>query len=311
MHYDNHELSQNVVLDVSMRISVTENYRPKEFGFLTVGTISSPQGMLFPPKMKKLAYNFHLRKEAMNKLYSNGPITVVAQNPHTHLAGRQLFSSVVKDNKEMTKIANNKYYNSNYQYNNWLPEPITMDMGDEISLSCVYNTEDRSQPTYAGLSTYEEMCFDFILYYPRHDELSQVFEVIDFDQWYAFFDDLNKTGMIDWKFADDYQSFFEDSMKSIENSPLNDDPEKLENLFQTFIDGSKRTQYWPGQKSSERVSRVLPKVERLTDTSCPQTTGSTTVVSKLTTGNGAIKMNIESSSLIFVFILSIYFSKAL
>ena len=39
--------------------------------------------------------------------------------------------------------------------------------GDELILECEYSTKSRQTPTFGGLSTREEMCLGFILYYPR------------------------------------------------------------------------------------------------------------------------------------------------
>ena len=34
-------------------------------------------------------------------------------------------------------------------------------------LECEYDTRERPGPTFGGLSTREEMCLAFVLYYPR------------------------------------------------------------------------------------------------------------------------------------------------
>ena len=39
--------------------------------------------------------------------------------------------------------------------------------GDHLLLECEYDTARRTAPTFGGLSTREEMCLVFVLYYPR------------------------------------------------------------------------------------------------------------------------------------------------
>ena len=39
--------------------------------------------------------------------------------------------------------------------------------GDELILECDYNTDGNGRPIFGGLSTREEMCLGFMLYYPR------------------------------------------------------------------------------------------------------------------------------------------------
>ena len=47
------------------------------------------------------------------------------------------------------------------------PAETTVFRGDHLMLECDYSTKSRDQPTFGGLSTREEMCLAFILYYPR------------------------------------------------------------------------------------------------------------------------------------------------
>ena len=40
--------------------------------------------------------------------------------------GRQVFSKIVREDKEIEYVANNKYYDSNYQYTNFLQKPVVI-----------------------------------------------------------------------------------------------------------------------------------------------------------------------------------------
>ena len=44
-----------------------------------------------------------------------------------------------------------------------------MKPGDQLILNCLYNTKDRDTFTLGGLSTQEEMCLNFMAYYPKID----------------------------------------------------------------------------------------------------------------------------------------------
>jgi len=37
-----------------------------------------------------------------------------------------VFSKIVREDKEIEYVANNKYYDSNYQYTNFLQKPVVM-----------------------------------------------------------------------------------------------------------------------------------------------------------------------------------------
>ncbi len=64
---------------------------------------------------------------------------------------------MVRDGKEVEFIANNKYYDSGYQYVNFLTKSVVLKVNDEILLSCVYNTINREDFTIGGPQTHDEM----------------------------------------------------------------------------------------------------------------------------------------------------------
>ena len=85
----------------------------------------------------------------------------------------------------------------------------------DLITTCVYNTMDRSKFTFvnflfefnifkfnklilnkAGESTKEEMCYNFILYYPRDQEITYCGSSPDFEEYYSFFNLLNQYNKI-------------------------------------------------------------------------------------------------------------------
>jgi hypothetical protein len=44
------------------------------------------------------------------------------------IQGKELYTTIVRDGKEVAYLANNKYYNFNYQYYNFLTTPVTLKM---------------------------------------------------------------------------------------------------------------------------------------------------------------------------------------
>jgi len=44
--------------------------------------------------------------------------------------------------------------------------------GDSFQTQCVYNTMDRQGNTYMGLSTQDEMCLAYVIYYPRIENIT-------------------------------------------------------------------------------------------------------------------------------------------
>jgi len=54
-------------------------------------------------------------------------------------------------------ITNNQNYDFNYQYMNFLTNPVKLTKNDTLKTTCVYNTEKKDRFVYGGFSTREEM----------------------------------------------------------------------------------------------------------------------------------------------------------
>ncbi len=74
----------------------------------------------------------------------------------------------VRNGEELPTILEDGNYDFNFQASRQPPEGRGRVLpGDELLLECTYDTSSRQHPTFGGLSTREEMCLGFILYYPR------------------------------------------------------------------------------------------------------------------------------------------------
>ena len=50
-----------------------------------------------------------------------------------------------------------------------LPRPVEVHPGDELRVSCVYNSMSRDTITEFGIDTDQEMCYAFLKYYPKQN----------------------------------------------------------------------------------------------------------------------------------------------
>ena len=87
---------------------------------------------------------------------------------HSHLSGRQIRLRHIRQGQELPIILEDNNYDFNFQASRQPLEGRGKVLpGDELILECEYSTKSRDKPTFGGLSTREEMCLGFILYYPR------------------------------------------------------------------------------------------------------------------------------------------------
>ncbi|MGH0127521.1 UNVERIFIED_CONTAM: hypothetical protein FKN15_064757 [Acipenser sinensis] len=94
-------------------------------------------------------------------------IHVFAVLLHSHLAGQSLKTRHFRNGDEQQLLAYDDAYDFNFQEFQYLKEERTLLPGDNLVTECKYNTKDRKNMTWGGLSTRDEMCLSYLLYYPR------------------------------------------------------------------------------------------------------------------------------------------------
>jgi Copper type II ascorbate-dependent monooxygenase, C-terminal domain len=100
-------------------------------------------------------------------LISSG-ITIISNYFHAHLRGRWLASTLIRDGKEVGDIGRQRHYDFKFQNTVNIP-------GDGIKVlpgTCGYDTTAETGTVVGGLDTNQEMCFNFVEYYPAIESLA-------------------------------------------------------------------------------------------------------------------------------------------
>ena len=99
------------------------------------------------------------------------PVTIFQAWPHMHQLGRALESHIEKPDGTIVPLANVPNYD--FEYQNTYPVLAELDVGDTVRASCTWQNTTSGTVGF-GEATNEEMCFNFVSYYPR----------IEFSQWH-------------------------------------------------------------------------------------------------------------------------------
>ncbi|KAL5500620.1 hypothetical protein EMCRGX_G012211 [Ephydatia muelleri] len=100
-------------------------------------------------------------------------INIFANMLHTHLVGRAVTFRHLRMNsscgglQELPPVDQNLQYDFDFQQTNVLTSPVNVLPGDVLQVACTYNTTGVNNVTVGGLSTHDEMCMTFAVYYPR------------------------------------------------------------------------------------------------------------------------------------------------
>ena len=166
-HYDNPEMVSGIRDSSGLRIFYTDRLRRFDGSMLLLGSEVNFLQMI-PPLQESFASNGRCSAECTRNGIPPSGIRILNGVLHSHLAGRKLKLRHIRGAQELPPILRDDHYDFNFQASR-APNPgeTLVLPGDELILECEYDTSDRNQPTFGGLSTREEMCLAFILYYPR------------------------------------------------------------------------------------------------------------------------------------------------
>ncbi|XP_060609364.2 DBH-like monooxygenase protein 1 isoform X1 [Anolis sagrei] len=169
VHYDNPSYVEGMIDNSGLRLFYTPDLRRYDAGVIEAGLWVS----LFhniPPDMPDFVSEGHCTQECLEEaLEAEKPsgIHVFAVLLHAHLAGRAIRMRHFRNGDEQQLLAYDDDFDFNFQEFQYLKEERTILPGDNLITECHYSTLDRQHMTWGGLSTRNEMCLSYLLYYPR------------------------------------------------------------------------------------------------------------------------------------------------
>lgn len=133
--------------------------REFDAGILEIGLEYNPK-MAIPPQSKEFHLNAYCLSECTQaSMRREKPITVFASQLHTHLTGRRVWTSLIRDNKLVDIVNSDNHYDQMFQEIRLLRKPVTIRPGDTLFTQCVYETMDRVNMTLGGYSIRDEVNF--------------------------------------------------------------------------------------------------------------------------------------------------------
>ncbi|XP_060769945.1 DBH-like monooxygenase protein 1 homolog [Neoarius graeffei] len=169
VHYDNPALQRRIVDSSGLRLFYTPKLRSYDAGVIETGVWVSPYHML-PPGMQDYITEGHCMEECLQEsLESEMPsgVQVFAVLLHAHLAGRSIRTRHFRQQDELPPLSSDEHFDFNFQEFQPLNPERQLLPGDSLITECIYNTKGRKNMTWGGLSTRDEMCLSYLLYYPR------------------------------------------------------------------------------------------------------------------------------------------------
>jgi hypothetical protein len=161
LHYNNPGNLQGLTDASGLAIYRTNQLRQQETGTFLFGTIGLP----IPPKMSSYTLSGSCNESLSQNMLPSEGVTVYASFLHAHERGRRLWTSHLRNGQLIGTIGNNQNYDFNLQKVQSLP-PTIVKRGDAFITYCNYDTSADENTTIWGENTENEMCFNFLYYYP-------------------------------------------------------------------------------------------------------------------------------------------------
>ncbi|CAH3194021.1 unnamed protein product [Porites evermanni] len=206
MHYDNPGNIKGQEDSSGVTLYYTDELREYDSGIVSVGR-KVDEWFIIPPKQKNwmtIGYCTHECSESTLKSTNlpGGGINVFAGLLHTHLAGRAIWTKHVRNGKELPEIGRDNNYDFNFQDIQVFRKEINIQPGDDLIHYCKYDSVDRNKLIYGGISSRDEMCLNFMFYYPRITNGGfRKCQSIHFDSSYQFIDKyFDKANVTSWMY---------------------------------------------------------------------------------------------------------------
>jgi len=156
--------------DPALRLRVRDYQLPNELSWLPI-----PSELKWPYESGPLSpgrSEIHRQATCPGSCTSSAleePITVFASNLHMHYAGKKMYSELIRDGESQGVNPSMRidYFDNGFQQLLEIEAgEFVINPGDEIQTHCWYDTSKRTKEVDFGFGTKDEMCMNFLFYYP-------------------------------------------------------------------------------------------------------------------------------------------------
>jgi len=162
LHYNNINQLSGVVDNSGIRIYYTPILRKFDAGILQLGDFLALNNVPIPEGIGLYEIQYDCPSECLANVTQ--PLYAISSMLHMHERGALMWSDQWRNGSFVQELNRVDFFNFNLQQST--PVNFTIMPGDRLSVHCVYNLNPTSI-TQFGIASYQEMCINFIMYYPK------------------------------------------------------------------------------------------------------------------------------------------------
>nr|CAG4640712.1 EOG090X0318 [Eulimnadia texana] len=96
-------------------------------------------------------------------------IVIFGSQLHTHLLGKRVVTQHFGRDSELAELDRDNHYSTHYQEIRLLHKPVRVFPGDALVTTCWFDSRNQSRVTLGGFAISDEMCVNYVHYFPRVD----------------------------------------------------------------------------------------------------------------------------------------------
>ncbi|GJP60413.1 hypothetical protein CLOP_g17637, partial [Closterium sp. NIES-67] len=171
MHYTNPEAIDDIIDSSGIYLKLAPAPTLMDASIMKVGLVDHRALIRIPPGMPSWTQAGSCPSECTASVFKNESVKLIGSILHQHNIGRQMYTEVIRGGSEVATINRIDYYDfASQQTVPVLPE-FELLPGDELRTTCVWDSTARETETKGGLAAEDEMCVDYLVYYPaRHGQ---------------------------------------------------------------------------------------------------------------------------------------------
>ncbi|KAK0040025.1 DBH-like monooxygenase protein 2 [Biomphalaria pfeifferi] len=163
IHYNNPSMVSTYRDSSGLRLY----YRPARSDVQDLYTLMTGQTMLELPPGQARVEKVGICKGSCTSLLLKQPVYLMSAINHMHYLGRSMKIELYRNGILVANITDDEYYSYDSPKTHLHYPHIQILPGDEIVTKCVYNTMASKRWVYFGEATSDEMCFGFLMIYPK------------------------------------------------------------------------------------------------------------------------------------------------
>lgn len=165
VHYNNPEHKKGIIDSSGIRFYYTKMLRKHDAGIMELG-LEYTDKMALPPGLPRWDLVGYCIPECTQVGLPEGGIKIFASQLHTHLTGRKAYTKHYRRGSELRELNRDNHFSPHYQEIRKLPKQVHVIPGDALITTCSDRTLDRTEITLGGFAITDEMCVNYVHYYP-------------------------------------------------------------------------------------------------------------------------------------------------